>query len=182
MVPGVAPAVPAILTDSATPTASAIPKRALRQICNAAQAEHRTPAIPPPTVLPPVLIEKRSTPPSYDDNYGHYESGDPMPTFSSADAMLLESNYEEATDEYMAACLALPLFFDPMGLEFSCGYLRDQLVRKDRRTSDFAGNSKQAIDLRTKLRLRLIAFQYTHPKLAVQLTLQRFNDPIVTDD
>ena len=67
-----------------------------------------------------------------------------------------------------------------MGLEFSCGYLRDQLVRKDRRTSDFSGKSRKANDLRTKLNRRLLSFQDKHPPLAVQLSQQRFAEPDYT--
>ena len=71
-----------------------------------------------------------------------YESGNPMPTYSRADVELLKTNYNDAPTEYKAACLTLPAFYDHMGLGFSCGYLRDQLVRKDRRSSNFLAKPK----------------------------------------
>jgi hypothetical protein len=70
--------------------------------------------------------------------------------------------------------LALPDFFDHMGFQFSCGRLRDQLVRKDRHTSDFAGTSKEAKKLCNDLRLRLLSFREVAPKEAIELSASRF--------
>ena len=72
------------------------------------------------------------------------------------------------------ACLALPDFVDHMGFQFSCGRLRDQLVRKDRHTSDFAGTSKEAKKLRNDLRLRLLSFREVAPEEAIELSASRF--------
>ena len=129
--------------------------------------------MPPPTQpLHRWGMRSEAVPLNYAESYACYESGNPMPIVSRVDAELLKTNYEQAPTEYKAACLALPAFVDHMGLEFSCGYLRDQLVRKDRRTSDFSGKSKKANDLRTKLNGRLLSFQDKHPPLAVQLSQQ----------
>ena len=63
-----------------------------------------------------------------------------------------------------------------MGFQFNCGHLRDQLVRKDRHTSDFAGTSKKAKKLRNDLRLRLLSFRDVAPKEAIELNATRYAD------
>jgi hypothetical protein len=108
-----------------------------------------------------------------------------MPLITRDVAVQLAQNYLRASRQYQAACLALPDFVDHMGFQFSCGRLRDQLVRKDRHTSDFTGTSKEAKKLRNDLRRRLLSFREVAPKEAIELSASRFTDnklqQLVTD-
>ena len=63
-----------------------------------------------------------------------------------------------------------------MGFQFSCGRLRDQLVRKDRYTSDFAATSEKAKELRDDLRLRLLSFKDVASEEAMELNAIRYAD------
>jgi len=60
-------------------------------------------------------------------------------------------------------------------MELDCGqaHLRDQIVRKDRRTSSLADGSKKAFDLHRKIHKKLKAFKSKMPALAMQLTSKR---------
>ena len=83
----------------------------------------------------------------------------------------MSENHLRAPIQWQAALVALPALMDHLGLQFPCGYLRDQLVRKDRLTSDFAGVSGAAA--RGQLNTLITSFKSQHPKLAMELTRQR---------
>ena len=138
-------------TPNAAPTASAIPRDILMQVSNGVQVERCNvdstvkdkPPLPPQkrrrlekksNIEKEVQIENEFIPTTYAELYACWESGGGMPVITRADTVQLSQNYGGAPQEYRATCIAFPAFFDHMGREFSCGYLRDQLVRKDKRT------------------------------------------------
>ena len=115
------------------------------------------------------IIENEFVPTTYPELYARWTSDEGMSVITSDIAVQLSQNYGRA-------CLALPDFFDHMGFQFSCGCLRDQLVRKDRHTSDFAGTSEKAKELRNDLRLRLLSFKDVAPEEAIELDATRYTD------
>ena len=161
-------------------TFCAISKDMLRAVADAVQAEqlpkqsetYQRIGLDRPPMLPPTLATEEG-PESYDEKFARYESAGKMPLISIAKAKSVAENYKRAPVTWQAACVALPAFMAYMELDCGQAYLRDQIVRKDRRTSSLADGSIKAFDFHRKIHKMLKAFKNKIPTLAMELTAKR---------
>ena len=136
------------------------------ELADDAQAEHlpkqsgtsQRIGLDKPPMLPPTLVTE-DEPESYDEKFVRYESAGKMPLISITKAISVATNYKDAPTAWQAACLALPAFMAHMGPDCGQAFLRDQIVCKDRHTSNLADGSTQAFALVRKISMKLQAFK-----------------------